>query len=140
MGIRVNAVLPYAVSVIAQDNPLIGADTASIRAALDSMSERRTPESVAALVLYLASSACEANGLAISALAGRYARAFVGLTGGWVAASGDVVPDDVADSFREIVEIRDVIVPASMLEEIESVQGRLGVRGRAASAPLISDS
>lgn len=126
-GIGVNAVLPYAVSVIAQDNPLVGADNSAIRAALDSMSARRTPESVAALVLYLASRACEANGFAFSALAGRYARAFMGITGGWVAASGEVAPDDVADRFPEIAEIRDVLVPASMLEEIESVRDRLGM-------------
>jgi NAD(P)-dependent dehydrogenase (short-subunit alcohol dehydrogenase family) len=125
-GIRVNAVLPFAVSPIAVDNPLIGADTARIRAALDSMSDRRAPESVAPLVLFLASRRCPVTGHAYSALAGRYARVFFGVTGGWLNEEGaEVSPEDIGDHIREMDDLSRFDAPASMLEEIESVVGRL---------------
>jgi NAD(P)-dependent dehydrogenase (short-subunit alcohol dehydrogenase family) len=129
-GIRVNAVLPFAVSPIAVDNPLVGADTPRVRAALDSLSDRRPPESVAPLVLFLASRGCSVTGHGYSALAGRYARVFFGVTEGWLSREGgSVSPEEIAEHISEMDDLKSFIAPASMLEEIESVVGRVRALG-----------
>lgn len=125
LGIRVNSVLPYAVSPIASDNPLVGADTPRIRAALDAMSSRRTPESVAAMVLYLASRECAVSGHGYSALAGRYARVFFGVTEGWMDVEGSATARSIADHIDAIDDVSTFLAPHSMLEEIEHVLARV---------------
>ncbi|MGE0307230.1 MAG: SDR family NAD(P)-dependent oxidoreductase [Acidimicrobiia bacterium] len=124
-GIRVNAVMPYAVSSIAKDNPLVGDDNPAIRGALDTLTSRRSPESVAPLVLYLASRECVVTGQAFSALAGRYARAFSGVTNGWISADPEPSLEAIADHMSLIGDTTSFIVPGSMLDEILSVSSRV---------------
>jgi NAD(P)-dependent dehydrogenase (short-subunit alcohol dehydrogenase family) len=121
-GIRVNAVLPYAVSQIAQDTPLVGADNTRIRAGLDALSYRRAPETVAPLVAFLASRACPHNGHAYSALAGRFARVFSGVTAGWLSADlTKLRAEDIGAHMDQIEELGDFTVPSAMVAEIELV-------------------
>lgn len=125
-GIKVNAVLPYAVSNIAKDNPLVGPDNAAIRGALDALTPRRSHESVAPLVAFLASQECGVSGQAFSALAGRYARVFSGVTDGWMSADPEPTPESVAEHMGEIGDTTSFMVPATMLEEIRAVASRVG--------------
>lgn len=125
-GIKVNSVLPYAVTPIAEDTPLAGADTARIRAGLDTMYDRRSPLSVSPLVLLLASRECPHNGHAYSALGGRYARVFTGVTGGWIAEDlTGIGPEAIAEHMDEIEDRSNVLVPGAMIDEIESVSARV---------------
>jgi hypothetical protein len=80
------------------------------------------PETVAPLVTYLASSACAVTGEVFSALAGRFARAFVGLTSGWLADDPYAVgPDDIAAHLGEIRDTDGHWIPATIGEEQASV-------------------
>jgi hypothetical protein len=89
---------------------------------LNELSPRRGQESVSPLVLYLASSGCQINGEAYSALAGRYSRVFMGLTDGWTAAEiADVSPEAIAEHLDTIRDTSAFTAPASMAEEIEAV-------------------
>lgn len=125
-SIRVNCVLPFAQSLIAVDNPVEGAAMAHAREALDFLSERRTPESVAPLVTYLMSGGCEVTGEIFSALAGRYARVLISLTEGWVADRvSDVRAEDIAAHLSEIRAERGFFSPVSMADEVDEVGHRL---------------
>lgn len=125
-GIKVNAVLPYAVTPIAVDTPLAGADTPRIRTGLDTMYDRRDPTSVAPLVVLLASRDCPFSGHAYSALGGRYARVFTGVTAGWVAGDLEGIgPEAILEHIDAVEDRSDFLVPAAMIEEIESVSARV---------------
>lgn len=124
-GIHVNAVLPYAVSSIANDNPLVGLDNPAIRGALDALTPRRSPESVAPLVVYLASRECVVSGQAFSALAGRYARTFSAVADGWMSADPRPSPEMIADHMGQIGDTTSFMVPLTMLDEIRAVSSRV---------------
>lgn len=124
-GIKVNAVLPYAVTDIAKDNPLVGPDNAAIRGALDALIPRRSHESVAPLVAFLASQECGVSGQAFSALAGRYARVFFGVADGWMSADPEPTPESIAEHMGEIGDTGSFIAPATILDEIRAVASRV---------------
>ena len=87
------------------------------------------PETVSPLVTYLASSACTVTGEVFSALAGRFARAFVGLTAGWLADDPYAVgPDDIAARLEEIMQTDGHWIPATIGEEQASVAEVLRAR------------
>ena len=127
-GIRANTILPYA------NAPWRGPAAHASRgvgvfADHDVLRPRMGPETVSPLVTYLASSACTVTGEVFSALAGRYARAFVGLTAGWLADDPYAVgPDDVAARLDEIRQTDDHWIPATIGEEQASVAEVLRAR------------
>ena len=86
------------------------------------------PELVVPLVVYLASRAHTFTHRAYSACAGRYARVFVGLGGGWLAEA-DSTPgaEDIAARFDDISATDPFIVPASIVDEVLEVCGRRGI-------------
>lgn len=125
-NIRVNSILPFAVSNIRQNSPHVGPDAVRSAAAQEAMTARRTPESVLPLVLYLASRDCAVTGQAFSALAGRYARTFLGLADGWLADDANAVSaDDIARKMSVIGDTSKFIVPRAMLDELESTLDRI---------------
>jgi NAD(P)-dependent dehydrogenase (short-subunit alcohol dehydrogenase family) len=126
-NIRANCILPFAVSRIRGDNPRVGTDDARNVALQTALTDRRTLDSVLPLALYLASRACVPNGEAYSALAGRYARVFLGLAEGWMAedASG-VSVEDIASRIEAISSAVRFSQPTSMLDELADVVLRLG--------------
>jgi NAD(P)-dependent dehydrogenase (short-subunit alcohol dehydrogenase family) len=129
LGIKVNCVMPYAVSQIMVDVPLVGADASSLRAALDAMADRRDPATVSPLVSYLASRECEVTGHAFSALGGRFARVALVVGEGWLAEDPDAVTaEDIATNLDRIEDLSEPLVPEQVLDEIESVATRLGRR------------
>jgi len=125
IGVKVNCVLPYATSLIAVDNPVVGSDMPMIREALDGLKAERDPAAVAALVAYLASEPCQVTGQAYSALAGRYARLVLGLTEGWLARDVlAVTAEQIEAHLDEIDAGGPLSTPASIAEEIAVVAGR----------------
>jgi NAD(P)-dependent dehydrogenase (short-subunit alcohol dehydrogenase family) len=87
------------------------------------------PERVVPLVAYFASRDCAVTHQNVSAAAGRYARAFMGLTEGWLADPAGPPPsaDDIAAHYDEIASTESFTVPMSAFEEIIGVCSRLGI-------------
>jgi NAD(P)-dependent dehydrogenase (short-subunit alcohol dehydrogenase family) len=119
-GIQVNAILPNAETTISKANPIPGDSSADEgpRAMKERLIERFRPETVAPLVVVLASSACPCTGEAFSALAGRFARVVTAVTPGWIADSlGHIEADEVAAHFDEIMSRHDFDFPTSVADE-----------------------
>lgn len=86
------------------------------------------PELVVPLVVFLASRACEFTHRNYSACAGRYARAFMGLSEGWVAApASGPTADDILANLEEISATDKFIIPDSIVDEVLEVCDRLGI-------------
>jgi NAD(P)-dependent dehydrogenase (short-subunit alcohol dehydrogenase family) len=80
------------------------------------------PEQVTPLAVYLASEACEQTHEIFSSGAGRYARAFVGLTPGWFAGKGSkATADDILANIDQIRETDGFSVPGSANDEIRGI-------------------
>ena len=78
------------------------------------------------LVGYLASDACAVTGEVYSAIAGRYARVFVGLTPGWTADDPyAVTPDDIAANLEAIRSTDGFWIPVNIGEEMSQIADRL---------------
>lgn len=127
--IRINSVLPFAVSQISSGTAHVGDDPAGVRALLNLLTDRRAPETVAPLAIYLASSECRVSGEAFSALAGRYARVFQGLTEGWTSEKADATTEDIASHLDDILETGSFLVPSAIRDEVADVVDRLHDRG-----------
>lgn len=125
-GIRVNSILPVAASAIAKDNPLGGAGHGPLSEALARLGDRRPPSTVAHMVTYLASRECAVNGHSYSAVAGRYARAFLGVSEGWLAGEGEPVSAErIADHLAQIDDTTRFAIPTSLVAELQIVGARL---------------
>ena len=128
-NIRVNAVLPSAPSRIGLDNPNVGADADTFRQAFQALGDRRSADSVAALVLYLTSDQCAVSGHSYSSMGGRYARCFIGVTEGWLSDTPEPSAEDIGDHIADIDALTGISAPESMLEEIIEVRERIATRG-----------
>lgn len=123
-GIKANAVLPVGRTRMMTDsvadhepNPV-----------MDALFEETTAERVVPLVTYLASSACELTHHNISAVAGRFARVFMGLGGGWMAdRSTGVTAEHIADNIDAITAPDPYDIPLSVSDELVAVLTRLGI-------------
>lgn len=122
-GIHSNCVLPFGVSRMVTET--VGDQDALEQAGFLKVIR---PELVVPLVIYLASGACEVTHRNYSACAGRYARVFVGLGEGWLAAPGtDPTAEDIAARIPEISAAEPFTVPGSIFEEVFGVCDRLGI-------------
>ena len=120
-GILANAVLPFGLTRMAGE-----AEEGSPLAL-------SPPEVVGPIVVYLASRACQVSHQNYSALAGRYARVFIGAAEGWVSdAGGSPTADEVLAHFDEVSSTEPFTIPRSIVDEMEAVARRIGL----ASAPL----
>ncbi|HSV83470.1 MAG TPA: SDR family NAD(P)-dependent oxidoreductase [Ramlibacter sp.] len=125
-GIRVNSILPYARTNITVDSPAVGPEAQRTVALQGELASRMTFASVAAAALYLASPACSITGQAISALAGRYARAFLSLNDGWLSDEvQEIAPEDFGDHLEEVLDSRRSFEPGSLQGELVQVIDRL---------------
>ncbi|MBM3678353.1 MAG: SDR family oxidoreductase [Actinobacteria bacterium] len=124
-GITANAILPYGNAP--WRGP--GAHASRGKAAFDVhhiLGPRLDPSGVAPLVSYLCSDACAVTGEVYSAIAGRYARVFVGLTPGWLADDPyAVTADDIAGHLDEIRATDGFWIPASIGEEMREAADRI---------------
>jgi len=122
-GIHANSVLPFGFSrMVTETVP----DPEYLRTSQFLNSIR--PELVVPLVVFLASKGCGLTHHNYSACAGRFARAFVGLSNGWVAERGTLPSaDDVAAHIDEISSTASFTVPASIYDEVFGVCERLSI-------------
>jgi NAD(P)-dependent dehydrogenase (short-subunit alcohol dehydrogenase family) len=119
-GIQVNAILPNAETTISKTHPIPGDSAADggPRALKERLVERFRPETVAPLVVFLASTVCPCTGEAFTALAGRFARVVTATTPGWTADSlGAIEPQDIAQHFDEIMALTEFAFPTSVADE-----------------------
>ena len=125
-GIKVNALLPYAISDMVKENPIISPDLERTRAVWVKMESRRRPDTVTPLALLLASEDCPVSGNAYSILAGRYARTFLANTEGWVSRKVEgLTPELLRERLAEIDDVARFMVPGSILDEIEFTQEQI---------------
>jgi NAD(P)-dependent dehydrogenase (short-subunit alcohol dehydrogenase family) len=85
------------------------------------------PDLVVPIVVYLASNANELSHHNFSACAGRFARVFVGLSDGWVAAATTPSADDIAEHLEAVVAAEPYTIPASIFDEVAKVCTQLGI-------------
>jgi NAD(P)-dependent dehydrogenase (short-subunit alcohol dehydrogenase family) len=124
-GILANTVLPFGFSRMVTET--VGADAEKLREESEFL-RSITPELVVPIVVFLASKACTFTHHIYSAMAGQYARVFIGLGDGWEAGRG-VVPtaEDVADHLDQLSSLEPFTVPMSVFDEISFTIGRLGI-------------
>ena len=77
------------------------------------------PEQVVPMAVYLISEQCSLTGEIFSAGGGRFARAVVGVTRGWVSAEDRPAAEDIADHIDVIRADAEYVLPSSAVEEIE---------------------
>lgn len=129
-GIKINTILPRAKTSITAGDPIPGWTPAANydRTMLADLAPRQVPELNAPLAIYLASDACQVSGEAYSAVLGRYARVFVGLTPGWFGERAEsITVEDVHDHLDEIRNQDGYTVPRGNHEEFETVLQTLGL-------------
>jgi NAD(P)-dependent dehydrogenase (short-subunit alcohol dehydrogenase family) len=128
-GILVNCVLPNATTPAMANDPVPGfEEDTRFMSAYSAVAGRYDADLVAPLVAYLASPACRLTGEAFSALGGRYARVFFGVTTGWFSPLDSAVSaDDIARQIDEITRIEDgFLVPDKIRDEYEEVAALFG--------------
>jgi NAD(P)-dependent dehydrogenase (short-subunit alcohol dehydrogenase family) len=122
-GILANAVLPVGRTRMMTDS--LGNHQAND--VLDRLFAETTAERVVPLVTYLANRTCELSHHYLSAVAGRYARTFIGLGEGWLAErSMEVTAEDIGDHLTAITSTEPFQVPMSVADEIVAVLRQLG--------------
>ncbi|HUO40827.1 MAG TPA: SDR family NAD(P)-dependent oxidoreductase [Mycobacterium sp.] len=122
-GILANTVLPFGFSRMVTE-------TVSDPAALEDMGFLKVirPELVVPIVVFLASRACTFSHHNYSACAGRFARVFVGLGEGWLAAPDtDPTAEDIAAHLPQASATQPFTVPTAIFDEVFAVCERLGV-------------
>jgi len=122
-GILANTVLPYGYTRMVSET-VGGEELRAQSGFLRSID----PELVVPIVVFLASRACDVTHHNYSACAGRFARVFVGLAEGWLAAPGAApTADDIAAHLAEVSATEPSTVPTSIFDEVAAVCDRLGV-------------
>lgn len=125
-GIAVNCLFPNAQGGRLGGTPLADRpDIDFLKAAGERsrhFAEGMKPEFVASLACYMASRQCDTSQNMYSALGGRYARLFVGLTEGWYKPGPDAPTcDDILEHLPEINDRSRYDVPLSGLDEMDTV-------------------
>ena len=127
--ITINSILPHASTSLDKRNPIPAELLKRDAAALDfkaTFPERYTPDTVAGLALYLASTNCEVSGEAYSALGGRIALVSTAISQGWLDPHIAVPsPEDIALHLPEIRDMSHPAFPASVSDEHRLALGSL---------------
>jgi hypothetical protein len=123
-GILANSVLPFGFSRMVSET----ISTHGQAMAENEFLRAINPELVVPLVVYLASRDCTDTHQNYSACAGRFARAFIGLGEGWLAAAGSPpTAEDVATHFDKVSATSPFTVPDSIFDEVMEICSRLGI-------------
>jgi NAD(P)-dependent dehydrogenase (short-subunit alcohol dehydrogenase family) len=125
-GILANAVLPVGSSRLGGAPE--ASDTSPEAEAVRSQARagRMAPEWVTPLVAYLASSQCNRTHHYYSAIRGRYARAFVGVTDGWVSPGSE--PPTAEELLAHLATIEDresYVIPRDTFDEVAIASQRV---------------
>jgi NAD(P)-dependent dehydrogenase (short-subunit alcohol dehydrogenase family) len=122
-GILANTVLPFGYTRMVTGtvpDPKYLEDSGFLRAI--------QPDLVVPIVVFLASRSCEFSHHNYSACAGRFARVFVGLGEGWLAAPGsNPTADDIAAHLTDVSATEPFTVPMSIFDEVLGICDRLGI-------------
>jgi NAD(P)-dependent dehydrogenase (short-subunit alcohol dehydrogenase family) len=122
-GILANTVLPFGYTRMVTDtvpDPKYREESGFLNAI--------RPELVVPIVVFLASRACELSHHTYSAGAGRFARVFVGLGEGWLAAPGsNPTADGIATHLSAVSATEPFTVPMSIFDEVFGLCDRLGI-------------
>lgn len=122
-GIFANAILPVGKTRMMTDSM----GSRGPNPVFDKFFEETTPERIVPMVTYLASRSCELNHHYFSAVAGRFARVFVGLNQGWMAdRDAPLSAETIAEHLGEITATGDIDIPMSVSDEIFPVLRQLG--------------
>jgi NAD(P)-dependent dehydrogenase (short-subunit alcohol dehydrogenase family) len=112
-GIKSNVIAPAARTRMTQD-------------VLGSIADSMDPDLIVPLALYLVSRECDLTHEIYSAIGGRYARVFVGLTRGWFSAAGShPTVEDIAERIDVIRDEDGYAVPSNASAELEAFVGLL---------------
>lgn len=124
-GVRVNALFPNAAGGRLGGTPLTerpdGAFLAAAGARTRHFAGAMGVDYVTPLACYLASRACDRSQGMYSALGGRYARIFTGLTEGWLSIDGAPACEDIAANIDRIDDTARFSIPLSGLDEMDTV-------------------
>jgi NAD(P)-dependent dehydrogenase (short-subunit alcohol dehydrogenase family) len=119
-----NALLPTAQSRMGAAMPADQLQDIGVlfEAAAAQVGNTGTPPFVTPLVTYLVSEACRSTHAMYSASLGRYARAFIGVSDGWIGPR-DAPPtaDDIAAHFDEISSTKSFCIPDSLRDEFVEI-------------------
>lgn len=127
-GIRVNTVMPMALTGIGGDGPPPFApdhlrETMRVLAPL---APHMTVDNVVPFVVFLASRACDLTGEVFSVGCGHVSRVFVGATPGWYAPGIDgMTAEDGAANLDSVCVLDGFDVPVSMNDEAASIARRI---------------
>lgn len=134
-GILANALLPCSsVTLLGKSpegcmHPDWEATNPRFKPGIELVGGRNTPAHVAPLVLYLVSERCRSTHAIWSALGGRYARAFIGCTKGWLSPHGHVATPEDIEAHLALIENRvDFDEPLSVSDEFDPVIAALKQR------------
>jgi NAD(P)-dependent dehydrogenase (short-subunit alcohol dehydrogenase family) len=118
-GIAANAILPVGSTRLAGAPEAADMSPDAEAARAEAYADRMAPEWVAPLVVFLASDRCDRTHRYYSAVRGRYAEAFVGVTDGWVAPGSDApTVEDVVAHLSAIEDRSSYSVPSSTFDEV----------------------
>jgi NAD(P)-dependent dehydrogenase (short-subunit alcohol dehydrogenase family) len=120
-GVIANAIIPGAITRLNDDvDPELIAEAGRIAAPLMG---RMTPDYVAPLVLYLASEQCMTTQTLYSAVGGRFALVFPGITKGWMSpVDRPATPEEVAAKLTEIEDLTHFIRSRGTLDDLVEIR------------------
>jgi len=127
-GVLCNALLPTAASRMAGAMPAeqMKEVEAQLAAIAPLVGNSLDPSFVTPLVVYLASEACQTTHGIFSATWGRYARAFLNFSQGWVGPRQDAPrAEDIAAHWAEVENRRDIVEPAYLEDEFALIAKQL---------------
>jgi len=105
--------------------------TAEIEQHCSGFGTAMTPDFVTPLAVYLVSEACNTSHSAYSALGGRYARVFVGMTEGWLGPRAKpALVEDIAQHIDHIRNAGATIIPASLPDEFRILAEQVEIQAK----------
>lgn len=124
-GVFCNALLPGAATRLATavSNDL----AAQLMPVHQAFASALSPDFVAPIAVYLASSECTSTHSIYSAGGGQYSRVFIGLTDGWIVPGAvPPTPDQIAEKFEAIRNVDRYSIPESLADQCELLSAKLG--------------
>jgi NAD(P)-dependent dehydrogenase (short-subunit alcohol dehydrogenase family) len=120
-GIVANGIIPGAITRLNDDvDPELIAAAGRIAAPL---MDRMTPAYVSPLVMYLASEQCTTSQTLYSAVGGRFALVFAGVTRGWMSPiDRPATPEEVASRLHQIEDMSQFIRSRGTLDDLVEVR------------------
>src|SRR5436190_1642692 len=125
-GIVANAVIPVAATRLAGAPEAADDSEAALAHRTAAYENRMAPEWVTPIVVYLASEVCDRSHRYYSAVRGRFAEVFIGVTDGWVAEGASVpTAETVAEHLVEIEDRSRFVVPSDTFDEVRLASTRV---------------